>query len=627
MLDFMRRNARSWGIKIVFGLIIVVFIFWGIGSYRSNKAAIVAEVNGRPIPVQEFSAAYERTIQKLRQQNPNLSSEQLKAMQVKEQVLNQLINAELLKQKAEQLGIDVTPVELRKAITSLPFFQNKNKQFDPNLYQQLLKLNGLTPADFEHDYAHNLLIEKIRSFITLPAKANWIEVYDLYKFAREKVQVEYVLFAFKDYFPRIEISDKEIQAYYNQNKNQFMSPEKIKIAYLELTPQKLAYLETVSPKEIEEYYTSHKNNFFQPERVKARHILIRLPQNATQEEVQKAEKIIAKIQKELKKGVKFSELAKKYSEGPSKLNGGELGWFSKKDVVPSFAKAAFALKVGEVSKPVRTPFGLHLILVEDKKPAGIAPLAEVKDKIKTTIAQSKAYNKMQDLLDTVLTRLAAGEKLDKVSRSLGLKLEQTDLFSRNNLPEPLSLLKPKDVQTVFALPLHEVTKTPLTLPNGYLFVEKIQDVPAKVLPLAQVKTKIKNILLNQKAKEMALKDATSLLAKLQKDPMLKVPLKITKPFGRQGFIPELGFNKDLVQASFQTKPNTWLDVPYQTTPGYVLVRPIKRIFPDKKGFDQEKQKWLKIYENFKAKQIFSDFISALREKAEIKIINPRYLQY
>jgi len=623
MLEAMRKNAQSWGIKLLFGVIIVVFIFWGIGSFRANKSSVVAEVNGKTIPVQEFAQAYERTLKSLRAQNPNLTPEQLKTL--KKQVLNQLINAELLRQKAKELGVVVTPQELRQAITSLPYFQNKNKQFDPNIYKNLLKINGLTPAQFEQNYKHNLLIKKMETFIGLPAQVDDGEIYDLYKFVQAKMVVDYVLLPISEYLNKVKISEQEIKEYYNKHKQEFIEPEKIKISYLLLTPKALASKEKVSAKEIEEYYKQHQQEFYHPAKVKARHILIRLPQNATQEEVKKAEAKIAKIEKALKQGKDFAELAKKYSEGPSRTSGGELGWFTRGMMVKPFEDAAFALKPGEVSKPVRTVFGLHLIKVEAKQPAGITPLAEVREEIKSKIAQSKAGDKLADLLDTVLTRIAAKEDLRTIAKELGLSLQTTDFFSAQKLPKDLQGLKPQDVKTLFSLELNATTKTPLELKDGYILATKIAQKAPALLPLAKVKERIQNILSLNKAKELAKAKAKELLTQLKAGQKIDLPIQTTKPFSRQGFIPEIGYNPKLAQAAFRAKLGMWLGTPFEVGSGYVLIKPIKVIQPDLKEFEQQKKIWAKMYKNLKERELAAAFITELRNKANIQIINPRYL--
>jgi len=624
MLEAMRKNAQSWGIKLLFGVIIVVFIFWGIGSFRANKASVIAEVNGKTIPVQEFAQAYERTLKSLRAQNPNLTPEQLKNL--KKQVLNQLINAELLRQKAEQLGVIVTPQELRAAIYNLPYFQNKNKQFDPNLYKNLLRINGLTPAQFEQNYKHNLLIKKMETFIGLPAQVDDGELYDLYKFVQAKMIVNYVLLPISKYIAQVNVTDQEIQKYYQAHKQEFMEPEKIKISYLLLTPKALASKEKVSAKEIEEYYKQHQKEFYHPAKVKARHILIKLPQNATEQEVKQAEAKIAKIEKLLKKGKDFAELAKKYSEGPTKTKGGELGWFTRGMMVKPFEDAAFALKPGEVSKPVRTVFGLHLIKVEDKKPAGVTPLAEVKTKIKEKIAETKAGDKLADLLDTVLTRIAAKENLKTIAKDLGIPLKTTDFFSAQKLPQDLQGLGPKNVKTLFSLEVNATTQTPLELKNGYVIATKLAQKAPSLLPLAKVKERIQNILTLNKARELAKAKAQELLTKLKTKQKIDLPIQTTKPFSRQGFIPEIGYNPELAQTAFQAKPGKWLNKVFRAASGYVLIQPVKVVKPDQKEFEQQKDRWAQMYKNLQKRELLSAFISELRKKADLQIVNPRYLQ-
>jgi len=625
MLDKMRSNAQSWGIKVLFGLIIIVFVFWGVGSFQSRQASIVAEVNNQPLSLQEFTSAYERTVQKLRQQNPNLSAESLQQLKVKEQVLNQLINAELLRQKAQELGIEVTLPELSQAIRSIPFFQNEQKQFDPNRYQQILRQNNLTPAQFEEDFKHNLLMEKVEKLVTLPSRVSAEEVFDAYQFALEKVQIAYLKFNWQDFLKEVKVSEEEVKKYYTDNQKEFMQPEKIKLAYLAITPQKLAPLQEVSEQEIENYYKTHKNNFFEPEKVKARHILVKLSPEASDQEKKEAEKKIADILSKLKKGEDFAKLAKKYSEGPSASRGGELGWFGKGEMIKPFEDEAFKLKKGEIGGPVQTQFGLHLIQVEDKKAAGYLSLEESKDAIKKILAQEKAYAKIQDLLDTALTRVSAGESLDKVAESIGLKVETTPLFSRQNLPEGLQGLNPKDIQALFDLPLQETTKTPLTLREGYLLAQKIEAISPAPLPFEQAQDIILSKLSLQKAREKALAKATATLKEILENKATP-ETTLSKPFGRQGFIPELGFSEELAKLALELKDGVWIDKPLEVGQAYVLAKPVKHILPTKEDFEKEKDKWLKIYRDFKAKEMLSAFIERLRQKAKIEIINPQYLK-
>ena len=631
MLDSIRQNAQSWGIKLILGLIVVVFIFWGVGSFRSNRASILAMVNDKPILIQDFIRAYERSVQSMRQQNPNLTDEELKNMHFKERILNQLINAELLSQKAKEWGLTISPAELRYEISQLPVFLNKNKQFDPSRYQAILKANNLTPAQFEEDYAHNLLMQKLQNYVALPATPSENEVRNVFMYAREQMTMNYIPFNWLDYKDKVNPDQKAIETFYSQHKNEFMVPAKIKIAYLELTARALADKENISDQEIKSYYQSHKEQFKQKEMVKARHILIKLPQNATKEQLEQAEKKIARIQRELKKGKKFEELAKKYSQGPTSVRGGDLGWFGRGQMVKPFEDAAFNLKPGQVSDPVRTRFGLHLIKVEDYKAPGIKPLSEVKTEIKKTIGQEKAADKIADLLDSVLELVVTGSDLKSAAEKLGLNVQETGFFMRKQGPSGLNL-PPAAVDKLFALKKGEVTQNPIMVEDGYVLAQKLDEKPAKTRPLEQVKSKIIQILTKQKAMNLARQKAekalTKILATRDKSlPEFKDKIKTSEPFGRRGFIPEVGFNPELVEDLFQSSPGAWLSKPYQVPDGYILAQAKEHILPGDEDFAREKKFWMASYSRVQKQQMIQAFITNLRNKAEIKILNPKVLEY
>ncbi|MBT8763701.1 SurA N-terminal domain-containing protein [Desulfohalobiaceae bacterium Ax17] len=631
MLDKIRQNAQSWAIKLLFGLIVVVFIFWGVGSFRSNRASTLALVNDKPILVQDFVRAYESSVRAMRQQNPNLTDEALKNMRFKEQVLNQLINAELLTQKAKEWGLTITPAELRYEISQIPVFLNENKQFDPSRYQEVLKANSLTPAQFEEDYAHNLLMQKVQDYIALPTTPSDEEVREFFNFAREQMTINYIQFNWLDFKDKVKPEQKAVETYYDQHKNEFMEPAKIKIAYLELTPNALADKENISDQEVKNYYQAHKEQFKQEEMVKAKHILIKLNPDAPEEKVQAAKKKIARIQAELKKGKTFEELAKKYSQGPSSVRGGELGWFGRGQMVKKFEEAAFDLKPGQISEPVRTRFGLHLIKVDDYKAPGTKPLEEVKAEIKETIGQEKAADKIADLLDNVLELVVTGSDLKTAAKKFNLSVEESGFFTRKQGPLGLGL-PPSAIDKLFKLQTGEVTQTPIMLEDGYVLAQKLDEKPAQAKPLEQVKDEIVQLLTKQGAMALAKQEAEDALAKIlaAKDkpaPGFKDKIKTSEPFGRRGFIPKLGFNPELVEDLFQVEPGTWLSKAYELPSGYILAQAKEHILPKEEDFAKEKKFWLASYARIQEQQLFQAFITDLRNKAKIEIVNPKILEY
>jgi len=631
MLDFMRKNAQSWGVKLLFGLIVVVFVFWGVGSFRSNKNAILATVNERPIMIKGFGRAYERTLKNIRDNQSNLSQEQIESMDLKNRVFNQLISSTLLSQKAREWGLTVSPRQLRESIGRIQVFQNENKQFDPERYKAVLRANRLTPAQFEQDQVHNLLMQKIQSYIQLPARPDPEEVRDFFNYARTRAKAEYIAFEWTEYQDRVEIKPERIREFYETNKEKFRVPEKIRISYLEITPSSLADPEAITDEEVARYYAEHESEYTEPEKVKARHILIEIPEDADKKAKEKARKRIAEIDKKLAEGAEFAALARKYSDGPSAARGGDLGWFSRGSMVKPFEKAAFELDPGAVSEPVRTRFGLHLIKVEDHRRAGTKPLKEVRDKIREKLAGERAVDELPDVIDTALEILFETGDLKGIAGELGLRVRKTAPFSKSAGPEEVDIPE-KSVSEIFSMAEGQITESPILLDQGYVMARVDEKIPSHPRDMQEVKPRIKSTLVRRAAMDMAREKAEKALDKILSAPKgipaeLNEKLQKTEEFGRRGLIPGLGMNPGLAEELFSAETGKWLETPFEVKSGYVLARPTQHIYPDKAEFEAQKQFWMSTYARMQEQQYVQAFVAQLRKEAEIEILNPRVLEY
>ncbi|MFO7596951.1 MAG: SurA N-terminal domain-containing protein, partial [Desulfocurvibacter africanus] len=199
MLDPIRQNARSWGVKIVFGIIIIVFVFWGVGSFRNQNGTVVGYVNDTPVNVTEYRQALERATEQLRSRFPDLDAEMLKQLGLRRQVFSQIVDSELVRQKAKDTGMVVSDEEVREIIKSTPAFQGDRGGFDYELYRRLLRANGLTEAGYEAGMRTELLLDKMRQVATLPAKASEQEARDHFAFARDTAVVRYAIFPLEDF--------------------------------------------------------------------------------------------------------------------------------------------------------------------------------------------------------------------------------------------------------------------------------------------------------------------------------------------------------------------------------------------------------------------------------------------
>ena len=162
MLDIIRSNTQSFGVKLAFAVIILVFVFWGVGTMRdTDMSRVVAKINGEPILIQQFEKTYRNAEERMMARDKTMTRDRLKAMRLGRQVLNGIIQETLVAQEAARTGLDVTPQELRLAIGGISAFQNDKGQFDPEAYKRVLAAQRMSPAEFEQDMRRQILREKI----------------------------------------------------------------------------------------------------------------------------------------------------------------------------------------------------------------------------------------------------------------------------------------------------------------------------------------------------------------------------------------------------------------------------------------------------------------------------------
>lgn len=634
MLDGMRRNAQSWMVKALFAVIIVVFVFaFGMGGMGGgDKKSTLATVNERPILIKDFEQNYRRTLETLRQQNPNVSTEDLQQMQFKQQVLAQMVNSQLLLEQTEKLGLQVSPAELQQTISQVPAFQNEESRFDPNVYRQVLSANRMTPGEFESGYAQDLLLQKLQAYVTQSVEVSEQEARGLFDYAREQIKLDYVLFETKSHMDEVSASDQDIQEFYEANKARYEIPAMSEFSYLVFTPEALSETVAVDDAEIAAYYEKNSAEFIEPEMAKARHILFKAGDGASADEIESAKARAMQAMLRARDGEDFAGLARELSEGPSAPQGGDLGWFPRGAMVEPFETAAFALKPGEISDPVQTRFGWHVIKVEDRREVGAKTLEEAKDDIRLIIAQERAANKLQDMLDQALEQIVVGDSLDAVADSLGLTLRKTELLTQDELAREIGLDQAQ-AERLFKLDQGSATDSPVPVEDGYLLAAKTAFKPVNYQSLEEVREDVAGSVKRDKARELAKADAEAALKKILEaaDPEaalapFKHKIKTTAPVGRGGVIQDLGMNPSLVEDGFAGREGRWLEKPYVVIDGYVMARLAERVQPVDDKWEEQKPFWVASLEQSKKNELFQAYLTDLRERAEVRVLVPELLQ-
>jgi peptidyl-prolyl cis-trans isomerase D len=515
MLQILRKKAQSTVIQIIVVIIALVFIFWGVGTNLRNSRQAALVVNGEEITFQQYQQAYDRAYQRMSDQfGGNMPKGLAESLNIKQQVINQLIQATLLRQGAREMGLVVSGEEVRKVIEQMVQFQ-ENGKFSMDRYKTVLAANRLAPTKFEASLRVDQLSElAIRAIGDFSAVATDFETQQLYSRVNEKISVDYVAFSPASYRDSVKIDDKDLAAWFAKEKESYKSDPKIKLKYLSFTFAEIAAKIEVDEDKIKAYYQENINDFREPEKRKARHILLKAtPEDSEQTHKQKAAEA-ADILAKARQGEDFAALAKQYSEGPSKDQGGDLGYFSSGQMVPAFNDAVFNLKTGDISDVVKTQFGYHIIKLEDIKPATTKSLDQVRQQIVTILQQKEAETLAFQLANDAYEAIISAGSLAKYSEiNPSSTIHTTDFFDKSDAPAQLRD-DPQFMSAAFALSKGELSSL-VKGESGYAIFYVEDMVPAKVPELADIRDKVVADYTAAKAKEAAKNAAADLLAQLR----------------------------------------------------------------------------------------------------------------
>ncbi|MGC8736900.1 MAG: SurA N-terminal domain-containing protein [Dissulfurimicrobium sp.] len=439
MLDLIRRNASSWILKFILGAIVLVFVFWGIGNFRSQRLQTVAQVNGEKITVDEYRSAYSDAVNRYRQMfQGKIPEGLLEKLNIKQQVIDGLIQQALVRQAADKMGIKISNEELQKAIASIPAFQ-RNGVFNKVIYERTLRSQGMLPASFENKVRDELLAERVVGLLSAGLMVPDDEARDHYMYENQQIDLNYVMVDANECRNEAKATDQDVTTWYNAHKENFRTEPQININYLFFDQEGLLKGISVTDDEEKNYYQEHKAEFVK-DKAKPGELL---PFDEVKDKI--AEKIKAAKAKDLawKKAneayneiVGLGSLAEYAKRHNIKLEA--TGLFSEKSQPKGLmlgsdaASQLFKLGQGELSSIIETPKGFVIAQIAEKKTSYIMPLDEVKDRVAEAVINKKSKDlcraKAVKLLDT-----AKKIGLDQAANEMGLKVLETGFFKRSDI--------------------------------------------------------------------------------------------------------------------------------------------------------------------------------------------------
>jgi peptidyl-prolyl cis-trans isomerase D len=625
MLDRMRRH-RGW-LKWSLAIVVVSFILLYIPSFIGPGAGgvgsgVVAEVDGHEIQAAEFRRIYQQQMNAYRQSyGANVDERLLKQLGIDQRILQQMIEEQAALIEARRLGITASDAEVRERILSLPAFQENGQFIGDTRFRQLLGMQNppMRPDEFEDSVRRSILTEKLQAALTGWVTVTNDEVEQEFKRRNEKVKLAVVSFPADKFREGATATDDEVAKYFDAHKDDFRVPEKRKIRFVTIDQEAMRQHVTVTGQQIERYYNDNIQQFSTPEQVHAEHILLKTDGKDDAAVKKQAESILAQA----KGGADFEALAKKYSEDDgSKAKGGDLGYFGHGQMVKEFDDAAFAMKPGEISDLVKTQFGYHIIKVLDKKAATTKPLAEVRTQIEDQLKFEAAQDQAQKQADTIAGQLKTPADFDTVARTQGLTVHESGFFEQD---EPIAGigLAPAVSQQAFAMKVGDVSD-PIRTPQGYAFITVLATQAPYVPKVDEVKAKVRDAVLKEKALDAARAKAAAVDAELKKGDFDKaakaagLDVKTTDLITRGTPVADIGASPAVDQAAFSL-PEGGVSDPITTDTGAAVIKVVEKQTAATGDPATQKDSIRTELLNQRRDQFFAAYMTKARDRMKIQI--------
>ncbi len=620
MLDLMRRKKRLKAILwvVIFSLALGMLLFFvpgvNIGMVATDTSA--ATVDGQPIPIQDFLNQYRRTVQRYSDGGRNRTDpETLKALGVSRQVLDSLITTKVLEVLAERLGVQVTPGEIRQAVETHPYLQDKGRFIGIEQYKALLAANNYTVTEFEDDIHRSQVVKKLREIITDSLDVSDRELRDEFAKTNQKTQVDYVILKKEDFKKRVKPTEAELQQYFDAHKEAYRIKEKRRAQYLLVPVSQILPGIKVTEQEILSEWDQRSH----AETVEASHILFRVTDPSKDAEVKaKAEAVL----KRAKVGDDFAELAKKYSEDTGSAGqGGYLGPFQRGQMVKEFEDATFSLKPGEISGLVHTQYGYHIIKVlKHETPTLESSRVSLEASVQTRKARELARQKAEGAANAAQKQ----KDLTLASKDLGIatEIKETPIFTKDSNPFEAGISQAMRDEIFEMKEINSMGKA-VEVPLGYAVPKLLEVQMPRPGNFVESRSQVEKDYIDSKAKEITQAEAKKLseeaggqgsLEKASKAMGLSV--KTSQEFTISGTpAPEIGSNPGFNKIAFDLSPGG-VSPPQPLLEDMVVFQVKSRSPFDESAFQKEKLELRKRLLQTSQDLYFQDYVRRVTESME-----------
>ncbi len=642
MLSWFRKRARSRWVKALFYFIALTF-FGGFGILSSSRIrscaaggralpdAPVAHVKGNPITYEQLQRAVNEQrrywLQMMREQyEGDIPESLMEGIDFKGQVMDQMVQNILLLSKAREWGIEVSNAEVRETIAHSPLFRDRTGRFNRQIYLRMLSRQGKTEGAYEAEIRDQLAMTKLIGLVSGSALLLKGEARERYIFEHERINLEYLSLDIDERFKDARPTEEEISEYYEDNKERFDLPETRRVRFFKFHVPDYEKKVKLNAKELADFFNETKERYMvEPEKAHLRHILIRVNGSDSEEMIEESRIRAEELAARARAGQEdFAELARTFSEDAgTKDQGGDLGEIFRGRALPQIDEAAFALLPGEVSDPVRTQYGFHVLKLEDKTSAKFMPYYEVKDEVEESFRRTRAFALATLDANTVESMLNSGKGMQEVADETGIALYTSEFFHRQEQAVPDIPDFYQVSHHAFLLEMGETSEKISGLDDLYV-IELAEIAEPHQASLEESREKIVRIITPEIKKKRARKEARAYLEELKAGTEVKrVAREAGLSWQETGFfpraaneIPGIGYSEELKAAAFRLGPDQpWPEDVYEVSRKMVVIH-FKELKPaDMEEFEDNPDEFEQQILHEKQQEVTSNFIESLKQDA------------
>ena len=506
MLQLIRDRAQGFVVGVIVLFICLTFALWGIDEYiGAGGKVVVAEVNGDEIELSEF----QRMFQRLRQQAQILYGDQFdeaqwSGEQAKASTLDQVVDERILLQLATDANMRISDRQVFEQIRNNEQFRDEAGNFSQQTYSTLVGYMGFSEIGFEQQMRRDLLLNQLRRGVAGSAFVTRKEAQATERLRKQTRDIAYAVVPVERFKDDGEPSEEEIKAFYTEDTDRYRVAEKASLEYVTLSIEQLMKEVTPDEQALKEYYQANETNFTQEEQRNANHILIQVRRDAPESEAEEAlAKATAIREQALQSGASFEQLAEENSDDiGSRTEGGETGMFGREVMAPEFEQAVFSMEIGDISEPIRTDFGYHIIRLKEIDEGGLQTFEQarldVEEQYRREQAETVFFEQAEQLTELAFEQ---PDSLMPISDALGLEIQKTALADRNELvlSVPFAVVQAafKDETLIDGL-----NSEPIETDNGEVLVVRVKEhKPTRIASLDEVRDEVISAIRDKKARE------------------------------------------------------------------------------------------------------------------------------